>query len=81
MGAGCLVFRMNAGKVAHNVRLSPAGTPDLLAITRHGIPYWIEVKGPGGKLRDSQVEMIDRLKERNQKVIVAHSATDVEWIR
>jgi len=78
---GCMVFRLNSGRARNNIRLCPSGTPDLLAITRHGIPYFIEVKTEDGTLSPDQIDMIARLNRRNQKVIVAHDIKDVSWIR
>ena len=73
-----LVFRLNSGKARHNIRLCPNGTPDLLAISRHGSVWWIEVKKPGGKVSTEQWEMINKLKARGHNVIVAYSVMDVQ---
>lgn len=75
--SGHLLFRMNAGKAANNIRLCPKGTPDLLAISRGGKTTWIEVKTPSGALRPAQKEMIADLESRGQRVIVARSLDDI----
>jgi len=69
---GFIVLRLNAGKTQHNVKLCEPGTPDLLAIG-HEVTLWIEVKAPGGKLRDTQVEMHKQLRKRGQLVAVCDS--------
>lgn len=74
--AGAVVMRMNAGKARVNIRMTPAGTPDLLAIGRHRT-YWVEVKTPEGKLRPAQVEMIELLQQRGHEVVVARGIEDL----
>ena len=76
---GCLVFRMNSGKIQNNVRLAPAGTPDLLTITPAGRVYWIEVKTPDGTVSKAQKKMHKELKDRGQKVIIARKVDDAIW--
>lgn len=76
---GCLVFRMNSGRTQHNVRLSPAGTPDLLVITPEGRVYWIEVKTPNGTVSKTQEKMHQKLRERGHAVIVARKVDDALW--
>lgn len=74
---GCIVIRLNAGKSGrYNTRLCPPGTPDLLIVGK-SYPLWVEIKGPAGKLRDSQIAMHDRLTKLNQTVIVANCLDDV----
>ena len=73
---GALVFRMNSGMTKHNVRLAPAGTPDLLVIEPHH-RFWIEVKTPKGKLNDDQKAMHEQLERYGEEVIVARSVDDV----
>lgn len=76
--AGAIVMRMNAGKARVNIRMTPAGTPDLLAIGRHKT-YWVEVKTPEGKLRPAQIEMIETLEARGHTVIVARGIDDLQF--
>jgi hypothetical protein len=76
---GWLVFRLNSGKAANNLRLCPPGTPDLLAVGRLA-SFWIEVKTPTGKLRPEQEQMIEELRKRGQFVLVARSVEDVVHI-
>ena len=73
---GYLVIRMNSGRARNNVRLAPAGTPDLLLVGPDGVT-WVEVKDAFGKLRPEQIEMIDKLRKFGQEVIVARSVKDV----
>jgi hypothetical protein len=76
--SGCLVFRMNAGKRQNNMTLAPAGTPDLMAITRCGDTIWLEVKTETGKLRETQEKMIAELVNRFQAVYLVRSVEDVK---
>lgn len=73
---GHIVFRMNSGKAQNNIRLCPPGTPDLLVATRSG-HVWVEVKTSSGKLREEQVNMIQRLSAFGDRVLVARSLEDV----
>lgn len=74
--SGCLVFRMNSGfSGRNNVKLCPPGTPDLLVVGKKLI--WVEVKTATGKLRESQIKMHEKLRKRNQIVVVARSVKDV----
>lgn len=74
--AGAIVIRMNAGKGRNNIRLAPAGTPDLLVIGRHRT-VWLEVKAEDGRLRQVQHEMIKALRERGHVVAVARGVDDI----
>lgn len=75
---GCIVIRMNSGSSGRsNIKLCPPGTPDLLLIHYSGA-LWVEVKNAKGKLRDTQVDMINRLEKLGQRVIVARTLSDVE---
>lgn len=70
---GYLVFRMNAGQAKNNVKMAPAGTPDLMAVGQgllRGQVLWIEVKGPRGKVSADQADMIKRLRMAGQDVRV-----------
>ena len=75
---GCTVIRINSGAAKHNMKLAPAGTPDLLVIDRYGLHSWIEVKSPDGKLREAQQEWIDEHRSRGVHVYVAHGLEDVQ---
>jgi Holliday junction resolvase len=77
--SGGIVFRMNSGQRQNNVKLCPAGTPDLFVVLPHKT-LWIEVKTETGKLRDSQKEMIFELLKRKQEVIIARSVDDVKGV-
>lgn len=73
---GGKVFRMNSGQVRYNVKLSPTGTPDLLAILPNKT-LWIEVKKKTGIVSDKQKQMHSELIGLGQCVIVARSVDDV----
>ncbi len=74
---GYIVFRMNSGYSGkNNIKLCPPGTPDLFAVGKR--TAFIEVKGEGGTLRDSQIKMIEDLRTRGQIVIVARSLDDIK---
>lgn len=75
--AGCLVFRMNAGRGRYNQRLMPAGTPDLLLVAHDGRVMWVEVKAGDGQLREPQIEMHMALSARGHNVLVARSVAEV----
>ncbi len=58
----------------------PTGKPgisDILGILKGGRFLAIEVKKPGGKLSDYQVEFIDDINERGGLAFVAYSIDDV----
>ncbi len=74
---GYIIFRLNSGYSGrNNVKLCPVGTPDILAVGHR--TSWIEVKGPNGTLRDTQVKMIGELRKRGQLVIIAKSLDDIK---
>lgn len=75
--SGWLVYRMNSGGRRGRVTLHPAGTPDLLAL-KNGRVVWIEVKKPGEKPSNIQLEVHDLLIENRFEVIIATSIDDVE---
>jgi len=74
---GYLVFRMNAGKGRYNIRLAPAGTPDLLCVMNKGRSVWIEVKQPGKYPTEIQLGMHHKLRIAGHEVIVVRSVEDV----
>ena len=75
---GFIPIRMNSGYSGrHNVHLAPKGTPDLLIVHDAGC-LWVEVKGPNGKLRDSQKAMHRELRSLGHAVIVARDLSDVK---
>lgn len=74
---GFLVIRHNAGYVRKNVRLSPVGMTDLEAIGPHSRVVFVEVKGDGDTLRESQIAMHERLKKMGHRVVVARSIDDI----
>lgn len=75
---GYLVFRMNAGKGRYNIKLSPAGTPDLLCIMDNSMSVWIEVKQPGQEPTQVQNDMHYKLTVAGQNVIVVHSLDELK---
>ena len=74
---GCIVIRMNSGYIKNNVRLAPVGTPDLAVVGGFGQILWVEVKAPGKQLRDSQVNMIERLEALGHRVYVVRDVEEV----
>jgi hypothetical protein len=75
--AGCIVWRMNAGRGRNNQRLARAGTPDLLLLTADGRYVWVEVKTQTGRLNPDQVNMHMALSARQATVITARLVQDV----
>lgn len=73
---GYMVFRMNSGMARKNVKLCPAGTPDLLALGP-GNMFWIEVKTETGRLRPEQASMHVKLERLGQTVLIARRVEDV----
>jgi hypothetical protein len=74
--SGYLVFRLNSGKARHNIRLCPPGTPDLLVV-KDGMVLWVEMKKPGGVLREAQEKMISDLRLHRQTVLIVDSIQDI----
>lgn len=65
--AGCLVFRMNSGRV--KVRggwmvLCPEGTADLLCFPRSGGVVWLETKAVKKESHKAQREAQDAFRQR-----------------
>lgn len=59
--------RIQSGAIrigAHRMRLAKAGTPDFIAVIRNTSKnlslFFIEAKGDGGTLRDTQIEFRDK---------------------
>lgn len=85
---GYYVLRLNSGAVKTKtgyMRLSPKGTPDLMAFkgySGHGGVnlLFIEVKRPGKKVSPEQEIMMDMLSTYGARCIVAYSVKDVEEI-
>jgi len=78
---GWLVFRLNSGRVRHNVRMCQAGTPDIEAISPEGRVVWIETKTPEGELSAAQIEMHEDLEMRNQEVFVWAGEDDIAELK
>lgn len=74
-------MRLNSGAIqtvnGMRVRLSEAGTPDILAI-KQGRIVFIEVKRPGNKPTERQIAKMKILEEYGAKCIVAHSVDELE---
>jgi Holliday junction resolvase len=81
---GCWAIRVNSGKrLAENkdgskrlINLAPAGTPDILACYR-GRLIAIEVKLPGNKPTQIQLDAHARIKEAGGIVLMAYDADEV----
>lgn len=74
-------LRLNSGKArglsgGGIIHLCPTGTPDRFCIYR-GLPVFIEVKKPGEKPTDEQLDVHRRILEAGGVVIVAEDVTDV----
>lgn len=78
--AGFIVYRMNSGYLKKNVKLAPAGTPDLLVISPMGKTTWIEVKTETGVVSEVQQKMHLKLRTYGQEVIVARSVNNIRGI-
>jgi hypothetical protein len=78
---GNMVFRMNSGYSGRrNVKLCPAGTPDLLVICPNGRTVWIELKTLTGTLRQTQRDFHKHLRELGHEVIVVRELKDINAI-
>lgn len=76
--AGCTVWRQNAGKARRNIRLAPAGTPDIIGYAQDGTFIGVEIKGPGDKLSNEQLEWMGRASYHGCHVMVVENAADLE---
>lgn len=74
--------RMPTGKKGGWKNLSTPGLPDLfghaLRPLTGAVPVYIEVKKPGGKRRQSQIDFIDRARKAGCIAFFAESFADVE---
>lgn len=53
------------------------GYPDLIIVTRFGETIYAEIKAPTGTLRVEQREVLEDLRGRGAKAIVAKSLDDI----
>ena len=74
---GVKAWRANSGKGRYNVYLSPAGTPDIIGYLPSGKFLGIEVKKPGEKPIEKQVEWMEAAAGSGCIIIVAHCLDDV----
>lgn len=79
--AGNLIFRGNVGKVKlRDGRWFDTGLPkgfsDLFGADKDGRLFFIEVKVPGGRIRDEQKRFLDAMTERGIRAGVAHNSTE-----
>ncbi len=58
-------------------QFSVPGVPDVIGILKGGRILGIEIKRPGGKIRDEQKAFIDRINEEGGLAFVAYSVDDV----
>lgn len=66
---GWHVWRENSGYSGKpNLKLAPSGTPDIIGFDDLGGFVGIEIKGPGDKIRDSQIEFFWELSRTRQGV-------------
>lgn len=76
-----IIFRANVGKVrTADGRFFDTGLPqgfcDLFGFRPDGQIFFIEVKKPGGKIRDKQIKFIETVKKRGALAGVAYSVED-----
>lgn len=75
-------WRINSGMVTtesgSKVRLSPPGTPDVIAII-HGRACFIECKKRGGKLNANQVAWAKRAEEEGAQFASVDSLGDAKF--
>lgn len=76
----CFTIRFNSGCFRIGKRFvrayilpngKSAGLPDIHFYTKDGRPHYIEVKRPGGIVRESQMEFIESIKPFNVPVMIA----------
>lgn len=58
---------------------STKGSPDLIVDPPHGPIFYLEVKKPGGRVRDAQTELHANLRLRGRIVIVAYDLTSLQY--
>jgi hypothetical protein len=79
--AGIPAWRTNSGvfrSAGHVYQLAPAGTADVIGcLPPSGRMLAVEVKRPGGKLRPSQAEWLDRMRAAGALCFVATSDREV----
>lgn len=79
-GRGYTVFRANVGKFKmgdgrwFDTGL-PKGFTDLFAV-KDGRAYFIEVKKPGGKVREEQINFIKKMRENGCIAGIAYSVEE-----
>lgn len=79
---GNMVFRLNSGYSGRrNVKLLPPGTPDLLVVCPKGRVVWVELKTSTGKLRESQLEMHERLRGLGHEVLLVRDLNDLSSLQ
>ncbi len=79
--AGNLIFRGNVGKVKlRDGRWFDTGLPkgfsDLFGADKDGRLFFIEVKVPGGRVRDEQKRFITAMRKRGLKAGIAHDSKE-----
>lgn len=83
------VMRMQAGvqRASYKgrervIKLGEPGTPDLLVLLPYGRVVWLELKAPGGLLRDTQVAWIEHAQKLGHHVVVCdHIAQAIAAVR
>lgn len=76
-----IIFRANVGKVkTHDGRIFDTGLPpgfcDLFGFRKDGQIFFIEVKKPGGHIREVQKKFIEAVKQSGAIAGVAYSVDD-----
>lgn len=75
--AGLIVIPTDRGK-KRAVRLSPQGTPDIVACSPRGRFIAVECKTERGKVSSEQSVFLERLKERGAFVFVVRSVDELD---
>ena len=75
---GYVVWRTNAGYVRSNVKLAPAGTPDIIGFGPDGRFVGFEVKDGNDKVRPSQLAWLKTASAHNCFTRIIRTKKDVE---
>ena len=54
------------------------GAPDRFIMPPNGPSFWVELKAPGGKLKDHQAREINRMQNAGNLVFVAGSTSAID---
>lgn len=71
--------RVNSGRIA-GLWLASKGTSDIIGMLKGGRLLAIEVKGPKGRVKESQREWIDHINENGGAAYIVRSSQEVSQI-